>query len=92
MRTGGHDENEKISTPDQYSPSSSQLVDLSSESESHHCDVANPKYAPPTSEMEAVISFLMRTDFKKHVDLIEFIDLPGFQLSEDEEQTDFSTD
>ena len=96
VRTGGYNtKDNKINTPNEpNSFSSDSDSNSSSDSEngvnSFGDEVQNPKYAPPTNEMEAVISFLMRTDFKKHVDLVEFAELPGFHLTEDEESMDFA--
>ena len=44
----------------------------------------------PYSEMEAVIVFLMNTDFKKHVNILDFMNLKGFELTEEEIMTNYS--
>ena len=40
----------------------------------------------PNTETEKVIHFLMNQDFTKHVDILSFLNLPGFHLTEEEKE------
>ena len=71
-------------------PDTSEYSDIKEEMTESTAVVENAKSAiVATTETEAAIVFLMGLDFKKHVDLLQFVNLPGFHLTGEEQATEF---
>ena len=45
----------------------------------------------PASHQHAVLKFLLGLDFKKHVDILRLVNLSGFDLTEEEEESNCTT-